>query len=75
MPCCGQNRLAAAQPARQPSGQPAGMFLQYTGRTAITVIGRVTGRKYHFATPGSRQTVDPRDRTSLRGIGTLRETR
>jgi len=51
------------------------MFLQYTGRTAITVIGRVTGRKYHFATPGSRQTVDPRDRTSLRGIGTLRETR
>ena len=74
MPCCGQNRLAAAQPARPPSGQPAGMF-QYTGRTAVTVIGRVTGRKYHFATPGARQAVDPRDSASLRGIGALRETR
>jgi hypothetical protein len=47
-------------------------MFEYTGRTAITAIGRATGRPYRFASPGARIIVDPRDRVSLAAVTHLR---
>jgi hypothetical protein len=38
---------------------------EYTGQTALTVVGPVSGRRYRFEQPGSRLVVDPRDRPGL----------
>jgi hypothetical protein len=85
MPCCGQKR---AQQLKTPSAfvhqlaaprTPAGRFpmgkayFEYTGQTAITAVGNVTGGQYRFATPGVPVVVDARDRWSLARVPLLRE--
>ena len=44
---------------------------QYVGRTALTVIGTASGRRYYFDTPGAQIAVDPRDRAYLRQVPNL----
>jgi hypothetical protein len=39
-----------------------GATFEHIGKTGLTVTGAVTGRRYRFDQPGSRVTVDPRDR-------------
>jgi hypothetical protein len=51
---------------------PSGICFEYTGATAMTVIGAVTGRQYRFGWPTARLLVDPRDGRSLAAVPNLR---
>jgi hypothetical protein len=88
MSCCGQMRaqqrrtsspfvheLAPPRPSatgRFPMGTAT---FEYTGPTAITAVGRATGRQYRFSMPGLPVLVDARDRWSLAKVPRLREIR
>jgi hypothetical protein len=48
---------------------------EYIGRTSLTAIGRITGRRYRFGMPGARVAVDLRDRHSLLSVPHLRQLR
>lgn len=64
-----ESRLLAARFIAQ-SEQP---IFEYTGRTAVTVHGGATGKRYRFAAPRTRVAVDPRDRPSLAQVPVLRQ--
>jgi hypothetical protein len=44
-----------------PRPMTPGRHLEYTGRTALTVVSPLTGRRYRFAEQGARVEVDGRD--------------
>jgi hypothetical protein len=48
------------------------IVFEYTGNTAMAVIGAVSRLRYTFIKPGSRVEVDARDRTSLAAVPHLR---
>jgi hypothetical protein len=87
--CCGANRAtsfqtraasrasSAAQAPRLPgAGQRSAVaYFEYTGKTAMTAVGPVSGVRYRFAGPGSRLAVDLRDRERLAGIPGLAQVR
>ena len=60
--------------ASQPMGRIAHATVQfeYVGRTTLTAIGSVTGRRYRFDAPGTRVAVDVRDQASFAPIPSLR---
>ena len=80
MACCGASRTplfgTAARPAQAASAAVGGLRyriqFEYTGRTALTAIGPVSGRRYRFDRPGAIVVVDPRDRPSLAAVPNLR---
>jgi hypothetical protein len=47
-------------------------YFEYVGRSAMTVTGGVTGRRYRFERPGARVAVDPTDRPSLSKVPHLK---
>jgi len=49
------------------------VFFEYVGRTGLTIVGPVSGRRYRFEAPGSRQPVDPADKPSLAAMQMLRQ--
>jgi hypothetical protein len=61
------------QPATSsdPLRASAGPCFEYTGKTALIVIGALSGKRYHFTEPGRRLRVDPRDQPSLAMIRQL----
>ena len=71
MSCCGQRRT----PTPQPSRIIASIVYRYEGTTALTVIGRATNRRYHFARAGAEVAVDWRDQASVAQVPKLREVR
>jgi hypothetical protein len=84
MPCCGQKRqqLRETNARRSEPGQPAGpgqsaqsatFYFEYVGRTGLTVVGPITGRRYRFGRAGARVTVDGRDAMSLAAVPKLRQ--
>jgi len=48
----------APAPVRQ---SRSGVMFEYQGATTMTVVSPLTRRTYHFAHPGARLAVDPRD--------------
>lgn len=84
MPCCasGLRQLIAATGSARleqtpTTGNPrapaqAGMRFVYEGETALTVVGRVTGRRYRFSYPGAQLAIDPRDVKSVGRVPVLR---
>ena len=54
---------------------PAFSSFEYTGKTALSVTGRVTGTQYRFSAPGNRQNIDTRDVGGLMSIPVLRKLR
>lgn len=88
MSCCGKKRedrrtpaafISAAAPARppwkaqtQPAIRPTVEF-EYTGKTAMAVIGAVSRLRYTFIKPGAKVKVDARDRASLAALPHLRQ--
>lgn len=83
MSCCGKHRAAGGSPARiptttngnstRPPVRQTSVFFEYVGRTGVTVVGPVSGRRYRFDAPGSRQPVDPADKPSLAAVPALRQ--
>ncbi len=87
--CCGKNRTGVSQTrvaspasrvvqassavATRPLSYVA--YFEYTGKTAMTVAGPVSGMRYRFATPGSRVAVDLRDRKHLAVVPSLVQVR
>jgi hypothetical protein len=84
MACCGR-RAMIHEPglARRPSaltqlppatatGRQSYLVFEYAGRTGMTVVGGVSGRRYRFDAPGARVAVDPMDRASLSAVPHLR---
>lgn len=83
MSCCGGNRSRVAS-TQSPSPAPrtdhahtgaSVAIFRYEGRTALTVWGRETGRKYWFSSPGAEIAVDLRDRASMRQVPNVKEVR
>jgi hypothetical protein len=77
MACCGQRRGAidtsgTAAAAKRPPPKSRVVLYQYTGPTAITVAGRMSGAKYRFAGPGAKVQIDMRDAPSLAALPNLR---
>jgi hypothetical protein len=87
--CCGANRTVLPQTrastrtgsevrsAPAPSTVPRTnvAYFEYTGRTAMTVLGPISGLRYRFPSPGSRVAVDLRDRARLADIPNLSPVR
>jgi hypothetical protein len=71
MSCCGRKRQDL-RPMPAPDLRPRVAF-EYTGNTAMAVIGAVSRLRYTFIKPGARVDVDPRDRTSLAAVPHLRQ--
>ncbi len=87
--CCGKARLAAPNPPRvvgdapsNPSGASAlghqhdlkGSSFEYVGKTALTVVSPLTGKRYRFPEPGARLEVDVRDRSWITFVPHLKRT-
>ena len=85
MSCCGSKRKQPFPIPPLTITQPSGIggtvsnsvrhtatFFIYEGKTALTVTGRTTGRRYHFAHTGARLAVDIRDAPGMRAIPNLR---
>ena len=88
MSCCGRKREDLRRPAAytdqaapvrppwkteaQPAVRPTVVF-EYTGQTAMAVIGAVSRLRYTFIKPGAKITVDARDRASLAAVPHLRQ--
>ena len=72
-----RQEISRAAPAyferSQPQAQAPIVAFQYTGRSALTAIGLISGRQYRFAHPGAVLQVDPRDRASLGTVPHLRQ--
>jgi hypothetical protein len=50
------------------------MAFEYTGKTALTVIGSVTGSRYRFHQPGDVQLIDYRDASGMINVPVLKKT-
>jgi hypothetical protein len=50
---------------------PSAVF-EYVGRTGLTVVGPVSGRRYRFEATGARVAVDTADMPSLTAVPQLR---
>jgi hypothetical protein len=85
MSCCGSKREKYAQAvsnslAQQPDETitPATMwtdvYFEYTGETALTVTGNVSGKRYRFNHPGEILLIDYRDASGMRGVPVLKHT-
>jgi hypothetical protein len=79
MSCCGQKRIQARTPQALPNAEraprmaaPVAHGFQYTGATAMTARGPITGRSYRFGAPGAVVAVDARDAPSLAALPNLR---
>jgi hypothetical protein len=52
--------------------QNTNSVFEYTGKTALTVTGNITGRSYRFNRPGDLQSIDPRDTAGMMSVPVLR---
>jgi len=83
--CCGRPKLQASNPSHQisaraplpPSGspvRPSAARFEYIGKTALTVVSPLTGKRYRFRQPGERLEVDVRDQSWLTFVPNLRRS-
>ncbi len=82
MSCCGSKRSQFRQVIQPLTREPARLAVtpirttyEYVGRTALTVEGPVSRRRYHFARPGARAEVDVRDAPSMARVPLLVQVR
>ena len=79
---CGNNRqdLAAGRSLRLGNNHPLpsknkmweDVSFEYTGMSALSVTGNITGKHYRFTQPGNVQLVDYRDASGMMAIPVLR---
>ena len=83
MGCCGKNRsVATFADVREtprvtftPRVTISAEYFEYVGKTALTAVGSVTRRRYHFAGPGAVVEVDGYDAPGMAGVPNLRRTK
>lgn len=86
MSCCGNQRErfrsvsgARTKPATaenaSPNARHTTVYFEYLGKTGLTVLGPVSGKRYRFDRPGAAVEIDLRDRASLAAIPALRQVR
>jgi hypothetical protein len=91
MGCCGKGRVVlqisrsgaqpaertpvAPTPARQALHPQNTLLFQYIGKSGMTVLGPITGRRYRFGQPGVIVSVDPRDAPAMGGVPHLQRIR
>jgi hypothetical protein len=80
---CGNNRntFAAGQPAAMsnPKSIPQqnkkmwpDIYFKYTGKTALTATGKITGKNYRFSKPEEKILVDYRDAAGMMNVPVLK---
>ncbi|MEO6233499.1 MAG: hypothetical protein ABJB11_06030 [Ferruginibacter sp.] len=80
---CGNKRaqFAAGQPASLSNRQyePVkdkmwdDVYFEYTGLTALSITGKISGKQYRFTHSGNMQLVDYRDASGMMAIPVLRK--
>lgn len=68
MGCCSYERFLYATMQKRNS-----VVFEYTGNTALSVTGKITGTHYRFSAPGERQNIDGRDAAGMMGIPVLQK--
>lgn len=63
-------QMPTMQPALEQTG-PAVSFM-YTGQSALTVTGAVTGKRYRFNAPAEQQLIDYRDAALMMSVPVLK---
>jgi hypothetical protein len=66
MACCGQRRASITTSetpvaAKHPPARSGMVMYEYTGPTAMTVAGPMSGTRYRFDSPGAKVEIDMRD--------------
>jgi len=78
---CGKKRMEYSQSSQKMNisagntgtSQNSGSYsFEYTGKTALTLKGSVTGTQYRFSYTGNRQNIDPRDIPGIINIPALK---
>ncbi|RYY69272.1 MAG: hypothetical protein EOO13_10005 [Chitinophagaceae bacterium] len=46
---------------------------EYTGKSALSVKGTISGKTYRFSKPGDVQLIDYRDVSAMRGVPVLKK--
>ncbi len=49
------------------------IYFEYTGKTALTVTGRITGKNYRFEKSGEKILIDYRDASAMMSVPVLRK--
>ena len=62
----------AASPGLAPPPASYAPLFEYTGPTALQLIGPVTRHAYFFERPGARLAIDPRDTLRIASVPHLR---
>lgn len=47
-------------------------YFEYTGKTAMTVSGNISGKQYRFNNPGDKHMVDYRDASGMMKVPVLK---
>lgn len=79
MSCCGNRRQAGHTRPRGHSissipaqASPIAIEFEYIGRTALTVMGPLTWRRYRFEQPGAILAIDAQDAGAMIAVPYLR---
>ena len=56
-----------------PAQEPEQVLYEYTGKTALTIVGNVTRKHYRFNYPGDKQNIDSRDSRSMTTVPVLKK--
>ncbi len=72
MSCCGKQRAQFNGSFSSGGPAPERHFFRYMGKTALTVVGPVSGQYYRFSAPGATVEADPNDAPSLEQVPQLR---
>ena len=77
MACCGQSRgtintSGTVGGTKRPPPRPRATLFEYTGSTAMTVIGPMSGARYRFDAPGAKLQIDMRDAPSMAAVPNVR---
>ena len=79
---CGKKRMEYSQHSGNvntkigiPAQTSTDASFEYIGKTALTIIGNVSGTRYRFNYPGSRQNIDVRDIPGIITVPVLKKVR
>jgi hypothetical protein len=70
----GQNPIEALATSHGNNARSRSLRVEYMGKTALTVVSPLTGKKYRFNKPGEWLQIDARDRPWITFLPNLRCT-